>query len=97
MDFESGKVTCQRCGQYLGNYLTDDYFRLITTKYCPVCREIVNRENKRRWKHEKSRKARQEREKLKSDYEKVCRENEILRAKIRELEIQIRNRRSKDD
>ncbi len=90
MDYESGKVTCARCGAYLGNYNTDDYFKLIAMKYCPVCREIVNRENKRRWKREKAKKTRQEREKLKSDYEKICRENEILRTKILELEIEIR-------
>ena len=92
MNFETGEVKCQRCGEYLGNYLTDDYYRLITTKYCPVCREIVNRENKRRWKQEKSRKAREEREKMKSDYEKVCVENEILREKIKKLEIEIQNK-----
>ena len=39
----TGYVTCDICGKRLGNYLTDNFYGLISKKYCPVCGKDVRR------------------------------------------------------
>lgn len=46
--YTTGIVRCEVCGEILGNYQTDDYYRLIRLKYCDNCRAEVNREMKRK-------------------------------------------------
>lgn len=36
-----------RCGKYLGNYMTGDFYKLIRLKYCDDCRTVVKNEQKR--------------------------------------------------
>lgn len=36
-----------RCGTYLGNYMTGNFYSLIRKKYCDVCKPIVVNEQKR--------------------------------------------------
>lgn len=46
-NYQTGIVCCTKCGAYIGNYLTGDYYKLIRTKYCPTCKVEVRREQKR--------------------------------------------------
>lgn len=41
LDTETGNVYCDYCGDKIGNYLTDDYFRLIRQKYCKDCKAKI--------------------------------------------------------
>lgn len=36
-----GDRFCVRCGEYLGNYLTGNYYSLIRRKYCEGCKPVV--------------------------------------------------------
>ena len=40
----TGEVRCEVCGKLLGNYLAEDFFRLIRTKYCPECFTLIRKE-----------------------------------------------------
>lgn len=42
---ETGEVTCDYCGEPLGNYLTGDFYKLIRLKYCPICKQKKNRQD----------------------------------------------------
>ena len=48
-DSDTGNVTCQMCGAYLGNYLTGDYYSLIRLKFCPACKALADRQRKAFW------------------------------------------------
>lgn len=81
-DYESGVVRCIKCGEILGNYKTDDYFKLIRLKYCPSCNADVIRETQR-----KAAKKRRERKRIYySELEKKASlleiENKALRVKL---------------
>ena len=39
-----GDRHCQRCGMYLGNYNSGDFYSLIRIKYCDDCRPLVKNE-----------------------------------------------------
>ena len=41
LDTETGNVYCDYCGDEIGNYLTDDFFRLIRQKYCKDCKAKI--------------------------------------------------------
>ena len=38
---------CVRCGDYIGNYLTGDYYALLHRKYCDGCRDAAEQESTR--------------------------------------------------
>ena len=40
----TGEVRCDICGTELGNYLENDFYKLIRTKYCPQCFALVRKE-----------------------------------------------------
>lgn len=84
-NYETGAVTCDRCGEYLGNYLNDDYYKLIKLKYCPRCKISADNERKRLWKRERNLKEKQEKKDLKTTNQKLKEENEKLRQQIAEL------------
>ena len=42
-----GDRFCQRCGAYIGNYMTGDYFALLNRKYCDDCRLSAEQESTR--------------------------------------------------
>lgn len=44
---ETGEVTCDYCGEPLGNYLTGDFYKLIRLKYCPTCKQ--KKKNRQDW------------------------------------------------
>lgn len=86
IDYQTGRVTCDRCGEYLGNYLNDDYFKLIRQKYCPLCRTAADREQHRLAKRARAHHDR-ERKKLQAEQlELLKKENEILRRKVKEYD-----------
>lgn len=80
-----GDVNCNRCGQYLGNYMNDDYFKLIKLKYCPQCKEAADVERKRLWQREHRINQKKETENLKKYSQELQIENEKLRQQIAEL------------
>lgn len=84
-DYETGVVTCDRCGEYLGNYLNDDYFKLIKLKYCPRCKISADNERKRLWKRERNAKEKQEKKDLEGMNQKLKEENEELRRQIAKI------------
>ena len=81
-DTDTGIVTCQRCGAYLGNYLTGDYYSLIRLKFCPACKEQADRQRKAFWAKEKRKADRREKAEMKSRLERLEAENAALRRKI---------------
>lgn len=44
IDYDTGNVTCNVCGALIGNYLLNDFHKLIRTKYCKDCKKSVIRE-----------------------------------------------------
>ena len=42
-----GDRHCVRCGDYIGNYLTDDYYALLHRKYCDDCQKPAETESTR--------------------------------------------------
>lgn len=81
-DQETGIVTCDFCGAYLGNYLTGDYYKLIKMKYCQACKAQADRQRKAFWAKEKRKADRREKAEMKSRLERLEAENDILRRKI---------------
>ncbi len=57
----TGEVTCEVCGKTLGNYLNEDFYKLITTKYCPSCRELIRKNQLREYQRAWRRRRKQER------------------------------------
>lgn len=80
-----GNVSCVICGTYLGNYLTGDYYSLIRTKYCPVCKDQVRRQQKRVWQHDRRHCDKLTRKAEKDQLQLLKQENELLRERIRKL------------
>jgi len=81
-DQETGIVTCDFCGAYLGNYLTGDYYKLIKMRYCPACKAQADRRRKAFWAREKRKADRREKVEMKSRLERLEAENEALRRQI---------------
>ena len=81
-DPETGNVTCDFCGAYLGNYLTGDYYRLIKMRFCPACKVQADRQRKAFWAKEKRRADRREKAEMKSQLERLQAENDALRRQI---------------
>ena len=81
-DSDTGNVTCQMCGAYLGNYLTGDYYSLIRMKYCPACKALADRQRKAFWAREKRKADRREKAEMKSQLEALRAENDALRKQI---------------
>ena len=85
-DARSGNVLCDRCGSLIGNINGDgNYFALIRTKYCPVCKEPIRREQKRLVNQANRRKKRQARKLVKEQNDLLKQENKLLREQIRNL------------
>ena len=87
IDYTSGRVTCDRCGEYLGNYLNDNYFKLIRQKYCLICAAAVDREQHRLAKRARAQHDRQRRKLQAEQLELLKKENEILRRMIKNDEV----------
>lgn len=85
-----GDVKCKICGRYLGNYLNDDYYKLIRMKYCPDCRAEVRREYKRVWEHDKRHHERLVRQAEKDQLLLLWKENEILRERLKDERQSVR-------
>ncbi len=79
IDYNSGIVICDRCGEYLGNYLNDDYFKLIRQKYCPECAAAVDRDQHRLARRARRSKERELKKQLKEQNEALKKENERLK------------------
>lgn len=91
-----GDVYCNECGKYLGNYMIDDFYKFIRLKYCPVCRQKVDRIRKKKWiesrrKKERAKKKRQKEleetyvSELETKVQLTQTENELLKKRIAEL------------
>ena len=81
-DQETGIVTCDFCGAYLGNYLTGDYYKLIKMRFCPACKAQADRQRKAFWAREKRKADRREKAEMKTRLERLEAENADLRRKI---------------
>lgn len=85
-DAKSGNVICDRCGSFIGNINGDgNFFALIRTKYCPVCKEPVRRDQNRLAQQAKRHRERQARKLVKEQNDLLKQENELLREQIRNL------------
>lgn len=91
-----GDVYCYECGKYLGNYMIDDFYKFIRLKYCPVCRQKVDKSRKKKWiasrrKEERAKKKRQKEleeayvSELETKVQLTQTENDLLRKRIAEL------------
>lgn len=83
IDYNSGLVCCDRCGVILGNYLNDDYFRLIRLKYCPACKSQVVRDQHRTAKQARAAATRRRRKLIEEQNELLKMENLKLREMFR--------------
>lgn len=81
-DYSSGVVRCIKCGEILGNYKTDDYFKLIRIKYCPNCKAEVNREIQRRA-------AKRRRQRKRTYYSNIEERNNLLEAENKALRLKL--------
>lgn len=82
---KDGKVYCNKCGMYLGDYMEGDYFKLISMKYCPSCRIEVDRERKRLWQRARRAQAKKEKAEEETRLALLRRENQLLRDSIKRL------------
>jgi len=82
----SSKRYCERCGEYLGDYMTDDFFKYLPMKYCPVCKTEIVREQKRKCERERRKKKRLERQAEKTRLELLQEENTLQKERIELLE-----------
>ena len=88
----TGEVTCEVCGKALGNYLNDDYYKLIATKYCPACRELIRGNQLREAQRARRRRIKQKRKEQGetiSEFEKMTqllvRQNQLLQEQVDKL------------
>lgn len=81
----SSKKYCVQCGTYLGDYMTDDFYRFIRLKYCPECKTEILRKQKSKCERERRKKQRLERQEEKTQLELLKEENELLRLRIQKL------------
>ena len=84
-NYKTGEVTCDKCGVYIGNYLTDDYYRLIKVKYCPKCKTEVRKENQRIYKHDRRFYQKQAHKELKKQIKLLTEQNSLLVKQIIDL------------
>lgn len=82
----TGNITCDRCGELIGNINGDgNFFALIRQKWCPVCKATVTAEEhcqaQRAYRKRKKREKQLEKTKIKLLEE----ENELLRKAINKL------------
>lgn len=78
-------VKCQICGIVLGDYMSDNYFKLIRMKYCPQCKVLVDRQRKREWERKRRREKREEQKERETQLDLLKRENKLLRDSIKRL------------
>lgn len=88
----TGEVTCEVCGTLLGNYLNENFYQLIATKYCPACRELIRGNQLREAQRARRRRQKQKRKEQGqtiSEFEKMTRllvqQNKLLQEQIDEL------------
>lgn len=94
-DTDTGIVTCSRCGEVLGNYMTGDYYKLIRIKYCDNCKEAVRREYKRFWDSQHRQANRELNKEMREQIRLLKEENERLRAERFGTDTQMSNQRFK--
>lgn len=92
VDVTSGDVYCDVCTHKIGNYLNDDYYKLIATKYCPVCRELIRGNQLREAQRARRRRQKQNKKEMKqtiSEFEKrtklLVQQNNLLQEQIEQL------------
>lgn len=81
-----GDKYCQRCGQFIGNYMIDNYYSLIRKKYCDDCRYKVYQEQDTFRHKEKRKLIRKTNREFYRQFELLKKENELLRKRIQEME-----------
>lgn len=86
---QTGKVTCDICGKYLGNYLTGDYFKLIRLKYCPGCKELIKRQQLNAAQKARRRRLKQERKTQATAIDELAKINVLLREQTKLLQEQV--------
>lgn len=90
IDYKTGKVFCNCCRKYLGNYMQcvdengieKSYYALINIKYCPECRAETRRKQNRKAQHTYTQNRRVKKEILQEQLRLAKAENKILRAKL---------------
>lgn len=85
---ETGLKHCEICGEYLGDYMTGDYYKLIRLKYCPECKVMIRRQQKSAWERQKRKQERLKRQAEKTQLELLKEENELLRQRVQQLREQ---------
>lgn len=80
-----GERYCQKCGKYLGNYMIDNYYKLLRQKYCPTCAAEVKSDQTAESLRKIRRQKREELELMREQNQLLKQENELLRKRIAEL------------
>lgn len=82
IDYDTGKVRCIKCGTELGNYQTENFYRLIRLKYCPKCKHEITKAQQRIYQR-KRRKQQKEYKSLIEERNKLLQaENKMLRQQL---------------
>lgn len=85
-----GDKHCQRCGKYLGNYNTGNYYSLIRKKYCDICRRAVKNEQNLYSKKQNRKPRKKLLNELQEQITLIREENELLRKKNKLLTAEIK-------
>ena len=80
-----GDRYCQRCGEYLGNYMTDNFYALIRMKYCSQCRPTAELDFTAARMRKYRRTKREVRKAQNEQLELLKKENELLRKRIEDM------------
>lgn len=80
-----GAVTCSWCGAYLGNYMNNNFFGLISREFCPTCGKAYRKQYQAAWQRERRKKQKAEKAQMKTELEALRQENEKLRTENIEL------------
>lgn len=85
----NGDKFCMWCGEYLGNYMTGDYYKLIRQKYCAECAKESARVHRRKSKKDNAYGRKLLIEELIKKTVLLQEENRLLREQISEMRNKI--------
>lgn len=79
------KKYCQKCGRFISDINTADYYRHIRVKYCKSCASDVNRENAAVRSAEIRKQTRENNKLARQLNKELLKENEMLKRQLEEV------------
>lgn len=73
---------CARCGAWIADEISSDWYSYIRIKYCPTCRKAVRQEDTRQRIRQLRKEARENRKRKDEMLERLKAENEALRERL---------------